>query len=44
LQWLPLLLGLIVALKAPLFALLYVRSQPDTEHQQGSRQSGISHQ
>ena len=28
-QWLPLLLGLIVALKAPLFALLYVRSQPD---------------
>ena len=30
LQWLPLLLGLIVALKAPLFALLYVRSQPDT--------------
>jgi len=27
-QWLPLLLGLIVALKAPLFALLYVRSQP----------------
>jgi ATP synthase protein I len=26
LQWLPLLLGLIVALKAPLFALLYVRS------------------
>jgi ATP synthase protein I len=25
LQWLPLLLGLIVALKAPLFALLYVR-------------------
>src|SRR5688572_17325308 len=29
LQWLPLLLGLIVALKAPLFALLYVRSQPD---------------
>ena len=31
LQWLPLLLGLIVALKAPLFALLYVRSQPDAE-------------
>ena len=30
-QWLPLLLGLIVALKAPLFALLYVRSQPDHE-------------
>ncbi len=29
LQWLPLLLGLIVALQAPLFALLYVRSQPD---------------
>ncbi len=29
LQWLPLLLGLIVALKAPLFALLYVPSQPD---------------
>ena len=29
LQWLPLLLGLIVALKEPLFALLYVRSQPD---------------
>ena len=29
LQWLPLLLGLIVALKAPLFALLYVRSQSD---------------
>ena len=28
-QWLPLLLGLIVALKAPLFALLYVRSLPD---------------
>ena len=28
-QWLPLLLGLIVALKAPLFALLYVRSQPE---------------
>lgn len=27
-QWLPLLLGLIVALKAPLFALLYVNSQP----------------
>jgi ATP synthase protein I len=26
-QWLPLLLGLIVALKAPLFALLYVRSR-----------------
>jgi ATP synthase protein I len=31
LQWLPLLLGLIVALKAPLFALLYVRSQPDQD-------------
>ena len=31
LQWLPLLLGLIVALQAPLFALLYVRSQPDDE-------------
>ena len=29
LQWLPLLLGLIVALKAPLFALLYVRSQAE---------------
>lgn len=29
LQWLPLLLGLIVALKAPLFALLYVRSKPE---------------
>jgi len=29
LQWLPLLLGLIVALQAPLFALLFVRSQPD---------------
>jgi ATP synthase protein I len=27
-QWLPLLLGLIVALKAPLFALLYVPSEP----------------
>ena len=27
-QWLPLLIGLIVALKAPLFALLYVRRQP----------------
>ena len=27
-QWLPLLLGLIVALKAPLFALLWVRSLP----------------
>jgi ATP synthase protein I len=26
-QWLPLLLGLIVALKAPLFALLYVRPE-----------------
>jgi ATP synthase protein I len=34
LEWLPLLLGLIVALKAPLFALLYVRSQPDVERQQ----------
>lgn len=35
-DWLPLLLGLIVALKAPLFALLYVRSQPDAApgHQQ----------
>lgn len=30
-QWLPLLLGLIVALKAPLFALLYVRSQRVSE-------------
>ncbi len=29
LQWLALLLGLIVALKAPLFALLYVQSQPE---------------
>lgn len=29
-QWLPLLLGLIVALKAPLFALLWVRSLPLT--------------
>lgn len=29
-QWLPLLLGLIVALKAPLFALLHVGSQPST--------------
>lgn len=29
LQWLPLLLGLIVALKAPLFALLYVRADPE---------------
>jgi ATP synthase protein I len=29
LQWLPLLLGLIVALKAPLFALLYVGAKPD---------------
>ena len=27
-DWLPLLLGLIVALKAPLFALLYVRREP----------------
>ena len=35
-EWLPLLLGLIIALKAPLFALLYVRSQPDAApgHQQ----------
>ncbi len=42
LQWLPLLLGLIVALKAPLFALLYVRGQPDLGPQQkaGSRLEG----
>ena len=30
LQWLPLLIGLIVALKAPLFALLFVRSWQDS--------------
>jgi ATP synthase protein I len=33
LQWLPLLLGLIVALKAPLFALLYVRSLTGQENE-----------
>ena len=37
LQWLPLLLGLIVALKAPLFALLYVRSLPE---EQGAKPAG----
>jgi ATP synthase protein I len=40
LQWLPLLLGLIVALKAPLFALLYVRSQPEATDEAGSGETG----
>jgi ATP synthase protein I len=47
LQWLPLLLGLILALQAPLFALLYVRSQPDQDEpaaanrgERGTRNSG----
>jgi ATP synthase protein I len=39
LQWLPLLLGLIVALKAPLFALLYVQSQPEATNESGSRET-----
>jgi hypothetical protein len=40
LQWLPLLLGLIVALKAPLFALLYVRSQPEGADEAGGGEIG----
>ena len=40
LQWLPLLLGLIVALQAPLFALLYVRSQPDHDPASTTGQGG----
>jgi ATP synthase protein I len=42
LQWLPLLLGLIVALKAPLFALLYVRPQPGATDETGYEASGSS--
>jgi ATP synthase protein I len=30
-RWLPLLIGLIVALKAPLFAMLLARDRPDPE-------------
>lgn len=37
-QWLPLLLGLIVALKAPLFALLHVGSQPSLSKQVGEEE------
>lgn len=40
LQWLPLLLGLIVALQAPLFALLYVQSQPDRDPASTSGKGG----
>ncbi|RPH63192.1 MAG: ATP synthase subunit I [Burkholderiales bacterium] len=32
-RWLPLLIGLIVALKAPLFALAFVRSLPEAKGQ-----------
>ena len=41
LRWGPLLLGLIVALKAPLFALAFVRSAPDEQgHEQGQSALG----
>jgi ATP synthase protein I len=39
LDWLPLLLGLIVALKAPLFALLFVRTQLGAGHADGPARS-----
>lgn len=43
-QWLPLLLGLIVALKAPLFALLHVKAEalPVAAEQEGQRTSAVA--
>jgi ATP synthase protein I len=44
-EWLPLLLGLIVALKAPLFALLYVRPEPGSSEAAagGSSNHAVKH-